>query len=110
MRYKTLWPHLVAQVLESGADRLVLGCTHFLHLKDELQNQLQAVDPDIELCDSLLGVGERLRHLLAQSSHEGTLQAGHDSLLLSEPCGPAKDRWNFWAARCGLKILKNSAF
>ena len=106
----------VSQVWESGADRLVLGCTHFLHLKDELQNQLQAVDPEIELCDSLLGVGERLRHLLSQHCEQGAAgpQAKGGLLLLSaeEPCGPAEQRWRFWAARCGLRLenLDNGTF
>ena len=98
----------VSQVLESGADRLVLGCTHFLHLKDELQNQLWAVDPDIELYDSLFGVGERLRYLLAQRESALCAQVGNDLLLLSKPCG--RERWHFWAVRCGLKILENNAF
>ncbi len=57
---------------DAGVDQLVLGCTHFIHLKDEFQELL---GPDIEVVDSVEGVGRevlrRLEELSAGNRPEG---------------------------------------
>ena len=101
----------VLPVLESGADQIVLGCTHFLHLKTHLQKQLQAADPELRLCDSMAGVSQRLVQLFQQARQRSPAaspktiacrQNSGDRLLLSND----KDlrRWQFWAYQYDLGI------
>ncbi len=46
---------------EKNIDTLVLGCTHFLHIKETL---VKAFGPEIEIVDSLEGVGKQVVRLI----------------------------------------------
>ncbi|WGK69396.1 aspartate/glutamate racemase family protein [Candidatus Haliotispira prima] len=97
----------VRPILETGADRLVLGCTHFLHLKDELQSQLQAAEPDLQLCDSLTGIRRRLWDLLPRQAPQ-KFKSGPDSAASSDLLLLTRrtegSHWPFWAQRFGLQL------
>lgn len=54
--------------IEGGVDSVVLGCTHFLFLKEELAD---ALGPEIRIIDSVEGVGRQTLRLLSdRSTHE----------------------------------------
>jgi glutamate racemase len=57
---------------EKNIDTLVLGCTHFLHIRETL---VKAFGPEIEIVDSLEGVGKQVIRLIdrdgASSSADG---------------------------------------
>jgi glutamate racemase len=51
-------------IREQGGDTVVLGCTHFLYVTEELTGLL---GPDVKLLDSRGGVGRRVLSLLNES-------------------------------------------
>jgi glutamate racemase len=53
----------VRRLVEGGADVIVLACTHFLHLRDDIA---AAAGPAVEVIDSRSGVVRRLRQVLAE--------------------------------------------
>ena len=53
----------LGKLLASGADAIVLGCTHFLHLSSEFE---EIAGPAIPVVDSRAGVASRLKHVLGQ--------------------------------------------
>lgn len=78
-------PGEVEQILEKGAawfsstriDTLVLGCTHFLHVRDEIARIL---GDGIRIVDSLEGVGRQVLRLIdALESPERTISNPHKS-------------------------------
>lgn len=82
-----------ARIKESGADQVVLGCTHFLHIVTNLQDLL---GDNVEIVDSLGGV-------VAQTASKITQQdPGSSTLLLS---GSSSAKWQFWADKYSLQLL-----
>ena len=57
-----------------GADAIVLGCTHFLHLVDEFRRE---ADPFIKVFDSLDGITKLIEYLLDEDGE--ALRAGKKS-------------------------------
>ena len=53
----------VRRLVDSGADEIVLACTHFLHLRDEIA---EVAGPGVEIVDSRTGVVKRLRQVLGE--------------------------------------------
>jgi glutamate racemase len=53
----------VRRLVDGGADAIVLACTHFLHLRDDIA---AVAGPSVEVVDSRAGVVRRLRQLLAE--------------------------------------------
>ena len=49
------------QVARAGADSLVLGCTHYVFLKDAIW---KIIDPNIKLIDGNLAISKRVKSLL----------------------------------------------
>lgn len=91
------------QIIQSRADFLVLGCTHFLHLEAELQ---QILPPSIKLCDSREGVSRQLERVIPQNSQESLESNSPASpkliLLLSKDCYQSA-HWQFWMQRFSLE-------
>ncbi|MCL2197051.1 MAG: glutamate racemase [Treponema sp.] len=86
-----------------GADALVLGCTHFLHLLEEFQNEAA---PSIQIFDSLDGVTKRIEHLLDENN--SVLRANPSSkpeykLLLTDK-EPPDSIWENRAQDLGFKL------
>jgi glutamate racemase len=53
----------VRSLVERGADEIVLACTHFLHLRDEIA---EVAGTGVEVVDSRAGVTKRLRQVLGE--------------------------------------------
>jgi glutamate racemase len=60
----------VRRLVDQGADEIVLACTHFLHLRDDIAS---VAGPGVEVVDSRSGVVRRLRQVL---SERGLLEGG----------------------------------
>jgi len=86
-----------------GADTIVLGCTHFLHLLDEFQN---TAAPSIQIFDSLDGVTKRIEHLLDENNN--ALRASPNSKpeykLLLTGKEPPDSVWENRAQDFGFKL------
>jgi len=77
-------------LVTQGADTVVLGCTHFLHVQKALAN---ALGPGITIVDSCEGVGLQTQRVLEQRnllSLEKEAVSGHRRPL-------PEDRWGLWA-------------
>jgi glutamate racemase len=86
---------------EAGVDQVVLGCTHFLYLRPEIEAML---GPGVGLVDSREGVVSRLVSVLTErDAYRAPGSAGSGRFYLSgrEPFGP--DHEGF-AAMFGLKL------
>jgi glutamate racemase len=60
------------RLVEAGADEIVLACTHFLHLRDDIA---RAAGSGVEVIDSRSGVVKRLKQVLTDC---GLLRDGED--------------------------------
>lgn len=60
----------VRRLVDRGVDEIVLACTHFLHLRDDIAAY---AGPAVEVIDSRAGVAKRLRQVL---SERGLLNPG----------------------------------
>jgi glutamate racemase len=78
-----------------GADALVLGCTHFLLLRDEFA---AAAAPDIQVFDSVGGVCGRIETVLSKKTAPPT---GNGLLLVT---GGVEKQWELRAERYGLEL------
>jgi len=57
---------LIADLERDGVDSLVLGCTHFVYLRKLLKNGFSR---DVEIFDSVLGVGQQILRILKNVGH-----------------------------------------
>jgi glutamate racemase len=81
----------------AGADALVLGCTHFLHLLEEFRREAA---PAITVYDSVEGISRRIESLLGDGRNAGG--AGEGSFLVT---GGAEDpSWRRWAGGLGFSL------
>jgi glutamate racemase len=53
----------VRRLVDQGADVIVLACTHFLHLRDDIS---AVAGPSVEIVDSRAGVVKRLKQVLSE--------------------------------------------
>ncbi|MCL2211622.1 MAG: glutamate racemase [Treponema sp.] len=86
-----------------GADTLVLGCTHFLYLLEEFQNE---AGPAIKIFDSLDGVTKRIEHLLDENNGELRASPGSkpEYKLLLTGKEPADSIWENRAQDLGFEL------
>lgn len=80
---------VVRPFLEGGADTVVLGCTHFLHLSDAFQT---ALGSGVQVVDSLDGVAQQACRIL-HGGASGTLlpPASPDALFVTGPLSPEQE-------------------
>jgi glutamate racemase len=71
----------VRRLVDRGADEIVLACTHFLHLHDDIASVAGA---GVEVIDSRAGVAKRLRQVLAE---KGLLAASGGAERARKPYG-----------------------
>ena len=72
----------------SGVDAIVLGCTHFLFLRDEFK---KAAAPDMTIYDSLEGVCRQTESLLRTTDGSSLCK------FLVTGSAPLEDKWPRWA-------------
>jgi len=86
-----------------GADTLVLGCTHFLHLLEEFQNE---ASPSIQIFDSLDGVTKRIEHLLDENdkSLRADIDFKPEHKLMLTGKEPPNSNWENRAQNLGFKL------
>ncbi|MEI8092723.1 MAG: glutamate racemase [Spirochaetales bacterium] len=99
--------HWASVVREFGADTLVLGCTHFLHVTRELQVHL---GPEVVLLDSREGVGRRVETLLDQGGLQSVARSARSVLhFTADPAWPEAElaahegKYRHFAAQFGLE-------
>ena len=95
------------QIRRRQVDTLVLGCTHFVHLRAALQ---QSSGPQVAIIDSCAGVAQRVVHLLStppaaqpNTPHAAQATAGHDDTLWLTGTAPVETRYTTFATRFGLR-------
>ena len=89
-------------LLEKKVDRIVLACTHFLHVEKDIERYLSKIAADtVKVVDSQWGVARRLAQILAacDETAERTEQESR-FLLTSDP--PFDPMYAHWAERFGL--------
>ena len=75
----------VAPLREAGVDIVVLGCTHYVFVRDTIQ---RALGPDVRLLDSGEAIARRTRQILAESA--ALERGGAGSLRLLTTGDPAE--------------------
>jgi glutamate racemase len=91
-----------------GVDAVVLGCTHYLHLADELRRHL---GPCVALVDSRDGVGRRVAQVLEDKGLLAASRDGADLFHFSvradwgpDVLAPLEVRYREWSHRFGLEL------
>ena len=103
--------HMVRDYLSrfraAGADTLVLGCTHFLFLQEDFQ---QEAAPDITVFDSLMGITLRIESLLGagllheKNRKKSTAPSKRQGCLLLTGPEPPEPSWAHWADHLGFQL------
>ncbi len=91
----------VRRLVEAGVDRIVLACTHFLHLRRDIAEAAGKLGAGkMGIVDSREGVANRLAELLGTTAGPETGQEPGRFFLSGEP--PFDPSYALWAARFGL--------
>ncbi|MBN2354266.1 MAG: glutamate racemase [Spirochaetales bacterium] len=85
-------------VRASGADVVVLGCTHYLHVAAELE---AALGPSVRIIDSREGVVNQLVRVLDGSRLRAAKRDGEDGFFLTGEA-PVEERYRRFAERFGF--------
>jgi glutamate racemase len=87
----------VARIRAIGVRSVVLGCTHFIHVREQIE---AALGPGIEVIDSVAGVTRQVLRVAGGSHVEADPQAGR--LLVTGPA--ALQSYTYLAERYGLEL------
>jgi glutamate racemase len=85
----------------AGADSVVLGCTHFLHLLEEFR---KAGGKDIGIYDSVEGVSRRVEGLLNEAGLRRKGDGAPPPVLAVTGDNPLESYWNEMASLFGFKL------
>jgi glutamate racemase len=83
----------------AGADALVLGCTHFLHLLEEFRREAA---PDITVYDSVDGISRRIESILDDREERNAGEAGEGRFFVTG--GTLDPSWRRWAGGLGFSL------
>jgi len=92
------------QFRAAGVDSLVLGCTHFLFLQEEFQ---QEAAPDITVFESINGITHRIESLIAaipQNENQPNVPLPMPNRLLLTGSSAPEPSWIKWADRLGFTL------
>jgi glutamate racemase len=92
----------IEEFRRQGADGIVLGCTHFLFLRDAFK---AAAKPDIQIYHSVEGVSRRAEALLDQPGLRAGGEAQGPGILLVTGTGPLEPAWHDRGACFNLRVL-----
>jgi glutamate racemase len=88
----------------AGVDALVLGCTHFLFLRDEFRREAA---PDITVYDSVSGISGRIAALLDEKDLRAPFPPDAEKepgLLVITGGGAPENSWRRWADYLGFRL------
>jgi glutamate racemase len=91
----------VRRFRESGVGALVLGCTHFLFLREEFR---QEGSPDIAVYDSIEGISDRIDALLDEKDLRSQGEKSGQGLFIVTGSAPPESSWQRWADRLGFRL------
>jgi glutamate racemase len=99
----------VRRFLDGGVDRIVLACTHYLHLEKDIQACVRDLGGEgVEIVDSCRGVANRIAQIVGADAEAGSVasapfgNAGPGRFFLtSEP--PFDPSYAQWSQRFGLQ-------
>ncbi|MCE1195645.1 aspartate/glutamate racemase family protein, partial [bacterium] len=104
----------VRRFLEGGVDRIVLACTHYLHLETDIAACAQALGGEgVEIVDARRGVADRIAQIVGERSDAPGVPGGPGAsaeaaarrpgrfFLTSDP--PFAPSYGQWARRFGLQ-------
>ncbi|MDR0449645.1 MAG: glutamate racemase [Treponema sp.] len=94
---RTILPYL-ERFRAAGADSLVLGCTHFLHLLDEFRRE---AGPAMSVYDSVEGISRRIESIL-DGPGCGRGEGGEGRFLVTGDA--AGSSWGYWAGSLGFSL------
>jgi len=89
----------IRRLLDQGVDRIVLACTHFLHLEKDIADCARAMGAkDFEIVDSRVGVAKRLAQMIdgLGKADDGIVfhgEKGRFMLTSDPPFNPAYEEW-----------------
>ncbi|MDP2791768.1 MAG: glutamate racemase [Rectinemataceae bacterium] len=93
-------------LVRGGADRIVLACTHFLHVAGEIGEIARDRDPSVEAVDSREGVAKRLVQVLRERGlRTESVSVQRKGIFLVSGSAAMVDRegmYGGWALRFGL--------
>lgn len=95
----------VRYLVDQGVDRIILACTHFLHLEKEIAGCAKALGAkDFEIVDSRAGVARRLAQIVGELKKPDETMLSPDTkgrfLLTSDP--PFDKAYESWAEHFDL--------
>jgi glutamate racemase len=79
---KSLLVRYISPLLEAGVDTIVLGCTHYLFLRQLIG---EIAGPDISIVDSTAAVARELARRLGPNRKTSHCQIGHEQFFSSAP-------------------------
>ena len=91
----------VRRLVDRGADVIVLACTHFLHLRDDIAAE---AGPSVDVVDSRTGVVRRLRQVLGERGllNDAGRDGGGPGLFLLTGDEPFEAEYGLLAEAFGL--------
>ena len=95
----------ISGLVNEGVDRIVLACTHFLHVAGEIEEVCRRMSSSIVVVDSREGVARRLVHVLRESAPRAETTIPGTGILLVSAAGAYEDgegSYSAWASRFGL--------
>ncbi len=91
----------------SNCDALILGCTHFLHLRSAFIEAGKSCNPQINIVDSLEGVINRALHLSPVASLSPKEEICRAFYASGIECEKDVEKYKKYCEKTGLKFLKN---
>lgn len=94
---------LVGPLVEAGVDRIVLACTHFLHVETDIAKCAASLGGlEVEIVDSRTGVVNRLAEILANVRFSRSSPKDGSGIFLLSGEKPHDPGYTLWAERFGL--------
>jgi glutamate racemase len=91
----------VAEFGRASVDEIVLACTHFLYLADEIR---ELAGPGVEVMDSREGVGSRALAVLGENGRSGAVGVRGSAELFVTGSDPVEESYGKFADYFGMEI------
>ena len=64
------YSHIISEMLEFKPDKIILGCTHFPLVKNNIENLLQEQNKDVKVIDGNEGIGKNLLQKIEERNNK----------------------------------------